>query len=316
MTQKAFLARAVWSLAFWSLASWSFVSCRLSEKQPFAESYLTPLQKRKTGRALQLVQTSEFLKAAALYDELALELKGKTPEILFLFNAGGSYRKAGDCARSALRYQSLLDRALNHPLFKIRGLLEISYSYECLGKLKAGRMALLDITRSARHLPPEIRLSVYPARMSLAFARFQQFDRADSFRTIALNGAMKLRLDYSDEKSLKEGLSRLFFSMGRIYDQKESLETKAFISVFPYHQLYLLQSVFLKGEGWSSKSQREMEKAFKFLRRSLKTTALSAQMKEYVSLSLKEGKLLTEREKDPSLILFYSKLAQEIERAL
>ena len=305
MTQKAILALAVWSLA----------SCRLSEKQPFAESDLTPLQKQKTERALQLVQSSEFLKAASLYDGLALELKGETPEILFLFNAGGSYRKAGDCARSALRYQSLLDRALNYPLFKARGLLEVSYSYECLGKLKAGRMALLDIKSLDRHLPPEIRLTVYPARTSLAFARFQQFDQADFFRALALNGAMQLRLDYSDEKSLKEGLSRLFFSMGRVYDQKENLDPKAFISAFPYHQLYLLQSVFLNGGLWSSKSQTEIKKAFKLLRLSLKSPP-SSRLKDYVRLSLKEGKLLTEREKKPSLILFYSKLAEGIERAL
>ena len=299
-----------------ALISWSLVSCRLSEKRSFSESDLTLSQKQKTDQALQLVQASEFSKAASLYDELALELKDKAPEILFLFNAGGSYRKAGDCARSALRYQRLLDRALKHPLFKSRSLIELSYSYECLGKFKAGRMALSDIKGLERHLPSEIRLSIYPARMSLAFARFQQFDYADTYRMLALNGAMRLRLDYSDEKTLKAGLSRVFFSMGRLYDKKESLRPRALISAFPYHQLYLLQSVFLKGGGWSSQSQKEMEKAFDLLRHSLKAADSSPQLKSYIRLSLKEGRLLVEREKSPSLLSFYSKLAEGIERAL
>ena len=122
-----------------------FVSCRLLEKTSKAVE-LTPLQTANMAKALEFVKSGEFLKAARIYDQLAREQKNNSSEVIFLFNGGSSYREGGDCAASVQRYQHLLDRSLEEPLFKARGLLEISYSYECLGNIKAGYLALADLS--------------------------------------------------------------------------------------------------------------------------------------------------------------------------
>ena len=146
-------------------------ACQLAKKKPFKPD-LNPLQTANMSKALELVKAGEFLKAASLYDELARELKNKPSEIVFLFNSGSSYREGGNCASSVQRYQRLLDRSLNEALFKTRGLLEISYSYECLGNMKAAYLSLADINSLRNHLPKEIRIAVYPARLSIAHASF------------------------------------------------------------------------------------------------------------------------------------------------
>lgn len=276
------------------------------------DSDLSPLQRNTMDKALALVQSGELLKAAFLYDSLAKELKGKSAEIVFLFNGGSSYRGGGDCANSVKRYQRLLDRSFEKDLFKARGLLEISYSYECLGNIKAAFLSLSDINSFRNHLPKEIQITVYPARLSLAHASFQQFDKANGYQALALNGILQLKMRYSSEESIKKNLSRVFYNMGQVYIKEAHLNPRAFLSAFSYHQLYLLQSVFLGDDFWSQKSKKELSRAFNLLQIALKKKRPEPQFKKYIRLSLKEGKLLVEKEKNPELKSFYLKLSNKI----
>lgn len=286
------------------------IHCQLSEKQPMA-SDLSPLQKNVMDKALEFVRSGEFLKAASLYDNLAQELRGKPAEIVFLFNGGSSYRGGGDCESSVKRYQRLLDKSFDKSLFKARGLLEISYSYECLGDIKAAFLSLSDISSFRNHLPKEIQIAVYPARLSLAYARFQQFDKANGYQALALNGILQLKMGHFSEESIKKDLSRVFYNMGQIYLKETHLKTKAFLSAFPYHQLYLLQSVFLQDDFWSQKSKKELSRVFEILQLALKKKRPETQFKKYIRLSLKEGQLLVEKEKTPDLKSFYLKLSKD-----
>ena len=298
-----------------SVLSFFLIHCQLSEKKTIS-SDLNTLQRNSMNKALELVRSGEFLKAAAIYDTLAQTLRGKPAEIVFLFNGGSSYRGGGDCASSVKRYQQLLDRSFENDLFKARGLLEISYSYECLGKPKATYLSLHDISSFRNHLPKEIRIAVYPARLSLAYARFQQFDKANGYQALALNGVLQLKMGHSLEKALKKDLSRVFYNMGQIYIKEPHLNPKAFLSTFPYHQLYLLQSVFLQDDFWSSQSKEELSRAFKLLQMALQKNQSETQFKKYIRLSLKEGQLLVEKEKKPDLKSFYLKLSKEISHLL
>ena len=296
-------------LIFLFLAS----SCRLSDKKPPSVD-LTPLQTANMTKALELVKSGEFLKAAQLYDQLAREQRGKPSEVVFLFNGGSSYREGGDCTRSVQRYQRLLDISFKEPLFKARGLVEISYSYECLGDIKAGYLALSDANSLRGHLPENFQRAIYPARLSLAHARFQQFDKADSYQSLALNGILQLKMEYPSEEALKKGLSRIFYDMGRIHlRQSAHLEPEAFISAFPYHQLYLLQALFLRDDFWSERAEKELLEAFKNLHLSfVRKKSLKVQYKDYILLSLKEGRILVEKEKPPGLKSFYIKESSKI----
>lgn len=288
-------------------------SCKLSDKKPLSVN-LTPLQTANMTRALELVRSGEFLKAARLYDQLAREQRGKPSEVVFLFNGGSSYREGEDCARSVQRYQRLLDRSFKEPLFKARGLVEISYSYECLGNIKAGYLALSDANSLRGHLPKNFQRAIYPARLSLAHARFQQFDKADSYQSLALNGILQLKMEYPSEEALKKGLSRIFYDMGRVHlGQSVHLKPEAFISAFPYHQLYLLQALFLWDDFWSGRAKKELMEAFKNLHLSfIREKSLKVQYKDYILLSLKEGQVLVEKEKSPGLKSFYIKESSKI----
>lgn len=264
------------------------------------------------SQALELVRSGEFLKAASIYDELAGQLRNKPAEVIFLFNSGSSYREAGDCKRSVLRYQRLLDRSFKSDLFKARGLFEISRSYECLGSIKAAYLALADVSSFRSHLPGDIRIAVYPARMSLAHAWFQQFKKADGYQSLALNGILQLKMNYSEEEKMKKALSKVFYNMGQSKMQKENIKPEAFLSAFPYHQLYLLQSVFLRDDLWSAQSRDALQDVFENLSIALKKKSIRKKYKEYILLSLKEGKLLVEKEKNKELKSFYFKLSEKI----
>lgn len=287
------------------------IHCQSFKKQPMA-SDLSSLQRNAMNKALEFVRSGEFLKAASLYDTLAQELRGQPAEIVFLFNGGSSYRGGGDCVSSVKRYERLLDRSFNKDLFKARGLLEISYSYECLGEIKASYLSLSDISSLQNHLPKEIQIAVYPARLSLALARFQQFDKANGYQAIALNGVLQLKMKHLSEASLKKDLSRIFFNMGQIYVKEAYLKPLAFLSSFPYHQLYLLQSVFLQDDVWSPRSKKELSRGFEILQLALKKKHPETQFKEYLRLSLKEGQFLVEKEKSPDLKSFYLNLSKKI----
>ena len=118
-------------------------------------------------------------------------------------------------------------------------------------------------------------------------------------------------MEYPSEEALKKGLSRVFYDMGRVHVKKTHLKPEAFISAFPYHQLYLLQSLFLKEGFWSSKAKEELVRAFENLRLALGKKPLKTKYKDYILLSLKEGRLLVKKEKNSDLKAFYLKLFHE-----
>ena len=99
---------------FWSAGA--FVSCRSAQK-PMSPSDLSPRQLEAMDHALEHVKSRKFLEAAAIYDDLARQLKGRPPEIMMLFNAGGNYREAGRCDLSVSRFQRLLERSLKNQAF-------------------------------------------------------------------------------------------------------------------------------------------------------------------------------------------------------
>ena len=119
-------------------------------------------------------------------------------------------------------------------------------------------------------------------------------------------------MQYSSEEAIKKELSRVFYNMGRVYTKKEHLKPKAFLSAFPYHQLYLLQSLFLQDDFWSTKAKETLAEAFEMLQLSLKEKRMKTQFKDYILLSLQEGELLVKKENKPELKSFYSKLFKKV----
>lgn len=272
-------------------------------------------QVKSMNLAQEYISREEFKKAGKIYDTLVQNLKGKPLEVMMLFNAGSSYREAGDCNTAVARYRRLLDRVLKHPPFKARGLLEISSAYECLGQSRLSFLSLKDAEAVSEHFPWEFQKTVYPARLGIAHTGLEQTDRGTHYQSLALNGILQLKTQYSSEADLTKNLSRLFYFMGRSYTSRNHLNPSVFILSFPHYQLYLLQSIFLKDKTWSSRAEKELTLVFEKLKKALASPAERKKHKNHVLNALKKGEQLSQNETDSFFAVSYKAKAKKI-RAL
>ena len=260
-------------------------------------------------KALSLMKNKEFIKAGKLYDELSVSLKDSSSKILMLFNAGVSYKEAGKCNKAILRQRSVLDHSLKIPELKARSLLELSYIYECLGNNEMTLLILKDLKKFREALPLDWNQILYPARLALAFARMDDKKSADEYNSLSLKKVLDYRKIFSKDTQLTDYISRIFYLMGRSYVKKENIKADSFLSAFFYHQLFLLQSLFLKDKIWSKMAENELNLLFDKLSFSL--TQLPKKEKEkykkIITKALKAGKALAEKEKSTKWINFYNK---------
>lgn len=289
-----------------------FLSACSSTKKPFTAADLTAEQIKSMDQAQEYVQERKFKKAGEIYDVLAESLRGKTLEVMMLFNGGSSYREGGDCKTAVARYRRLLDQALRYTRFKARGLLEISFAYECLGQTRLSFLSLKDVAAFRNYLPLDFQRTVYPARLGIVYAAMEKLQQGTRYQSQALNGILQLKRQYSSEKELSQNLSRLFYFMGRSYVLKSSLDPPSFILSFPHHQLYLLQSIFLKDKTWSVRSEKELFLVFEKLEKALNSPDLRKKYKNYVLKALKNGEILSQNETDSFLIVSYKARAKKI----
>ena len=289
-----------------------FISCSSMNKKPLSTEDLTIKQIKKLNQAQSHIEQKEFKKAGEIYDTLAKDLRGKPLEVMMLFNGGSSHREAGHCETAVTRYRRLLDKSLKHLNFKARGLLEISFAYECLGKNRLSFLSLKDASAFRGYLSLEFQRTVYPARVGIAYAAMEQPQKSLHYQTLALNGSLQLKRQYTSEKELSQSLSRLFYFMGRSYTLKSHLSSVPFIMSFPHHQLYLLQSIFLKDSTWSSRSEKELILVFEKLKIALKSPALRKKYKNFILAALKKGEILSQNETDSFFTVSYKAKANKI----
>ena len=271
------------------------------------ESQLNPQESKEFEQAFQYVQNKEFKKAAEIYDKLIKNLSNETAEPLMLFNAGSVYRELGDCDTSVRRYRHLLEKSFNQLRFKSRGLLEISYSYECLGKTKLSFVSLKDLSLIRKNLTLPFNLSIYPARLGIAYARAGKLLRAEQYKSLALNGILQLKTRYSSEEKLNKELSSFFYMMGRSYVQKKYLEPRVFLRAFPHYHLYLWQALFIEDKEGASLAQKELISIYDKLKQSLKNQKNSRAERANVKQSFKDIELLLNKEKKSQLKKFFNK---------
>ena len=304
MFSKLLLYPVSFSLAF-------FLAACSSTKKPLNAADLKTEQIKSMKQAQEYVQQRKFKKAGEIYDTLAKSLKGKPLEVMMLFNGGSSYREGGDCETAVARYRRLLDQALKHTRFKARGLLEISFAYECLGQTRLSFLSLKDVAAFREYLPLDFQRAVYPARLGIVYAAMEKPQKSARYQSLALNGILRLKSPYSSEKDLSQNLSRLFYFMGRSYALKSRLKPASFILSFPHYQLYLLQSIFLKDKTWSARSEKELSLVFEKLERALNSPDLRKKYKNHVLTALKKGEMLSQNETDSFFCCFLQSQSQK-----
>ena len=295
----------------------SFSACRSLQTEPQLAD-LAPEHIKKVEQAYVHMKENNFLKSARIYDELSQLLKGKSVESMMLFNAGSSYRMLKDCQKSISRYRSMIEKSVNQLPLKSRGLLEMSYSYECLGDIKASFLALKDAGDLRVYLPVDHNQIVYPARLSIAYAWFGKKEKAENYKSFALTGVLQSKTRYTSEETMKNVLSELFFTMGRSYTLKDNLKLSFFVPAFSYHQLYLLQSLFLDHSKWSKKAKKELVSLFDRLYLLLYPLKMKERLKykKELARAFQDGRKVVGAEKSSTWNLFYRKQVKKIKPLL
>ena len=273
---------------------------------------LSQEQIEKMNQALSFMEKREYLKGAAIYDELSQLLTDKSTKIFMFFNAGVAYKEAGQCKKALIRYRKLLDHSLKYPIFKARGLIEISYIYECLGKDELALLSLKDVKKHISFLPWSLGQVIYPARLAIAQARLEQLSTAEHYRSLSLTRVLQSKAVFSSEKELNEQVSRIFYLMGRSYVKKEHIKPPSFLKSFSYHQLYLLQSLFLKDKKWSTLAEKELNLLFDKLFFSLSKIKNKQKYKKLLMQIMEEAQMLIEKEKSKKWNKFYSEKSKSV----
>ena len=294
------------------------ISCATLQQPTTQLSDLNPYQLAQFQKAIEYAKKEKLLKAAEIYDNLAKHLSGKSLEVVMLFNSGSLYRQLGDCEKSVDRYRKTLEKSLRNPTLKSRTLLEISYSYECLGNFKSSYLSLKDLEYSKTHLSQELAKFVYPARLGIAYSWMGKKSQAKRTKLSVLKEmAIHKTLNPSDKK-LENHSSFLFYSMGKSHTKITNLKDQKFIRAFPYHQFYLLQSILFNNKDWSHRSKKELAKLFDnlvyvFARSNQKDRNKYA---EEISKSLGDSKDIIKKEKSPKIRHFYNKQTAKIRKFL
>ncbi|MDE0092660.1 MAG: hypothetical protein OXN83_05205 [Oligoflexia bacterium] len=291
--------------------TFSLSSC-VSSKKDTKSSALSQEQMEQMEQALSLMKKKDFIKAGALYDQLSVSLKDSSTKILMLFNAGVSYKEAGECKKALSRQRSVLDHSLKIPDFKSRALLELSYIYECLDKPEMTLLTLKDLEKFRTALPWAWNHILYPARLSIAFSRLGNKSQADKYKSRSLEKILEYKRNFTTEKDIQEKVSQIFYLMGRSYVKKDHLKAPTLLQSFFYHQLFLLQSLFLKDKIWSKLAEQELNLLFNKLTLALSQTKEKEKYTEHITEALKTGKIMIEKEKQKKWTAFYNKKSQLI----
>lgn len=267
-------------------------------------------------QAFSFVEKREFLQAALIFDDLAKALKDSSSKNLMLFNAGSAYRSAGHCKKALNRYRKLLDHSLKDPSFKARGLMEISFVYECLGNRELAFVSLKDLEPLLSSLPWNLSQMIYPARLALAQAGLGKIVQAENYKSLSFTRVLQFKSAFSSEKELNKQMSRSFYLMGRSYVKKEHINPESFFQTFSYHQLYLLQSLFLKDKVWSDLSKKELQALFDKLVFALSKFKEKQKYKKFLLQNIREAQILINKEQSKEWRRFYFKSSQPVVKLL
>ena len=267
---------------------------------------------------MQLMVKEDFLGAAKLFDSLisSQSVKNQDIQMMSFYNAGLAYKRAGDCERSLSRFRSVLDRSLKRfKEFQAISLLEISTVYECLGHNNQSLSSLKDLEGKLRYLNVSFQQVLYPARLSLAWAKQGNREKANRYQSLALDQLSNYRKSLREEELEKE-LARLFYLMGKSYVKKRYLQAESFVSSFLYHQLFLLQALVLKESHWSRVAKAELDKLFNYLEFVIlqDKTKYKASIKEAMSVGLAFVTKMTDKEKGKVLREDYFQKTKRIEK--
>ncbi len=272
---------------------------------------LSPQHIAQSEKALSFIKNQEFLKGAIIYDKLARSVKDPTSKALMLFNAGVAYKEAGQCEKSLKYHQKFLRQRGSPAQLEVRGLMEQSYAYECLGDIKQAFLSLKSAQKKLDDGPWLLRNAIYPARQAIAQAGLGKIPQAERYKTLALDKILQSRSAFSTEEELNHEIRRTFYLMGRSYAKKDQFPPSAFLRAFPYHQLFLLQALFIPVENKDELAIKELYLLFDKLFFAISRVKNKAKYKGPLTEALLSANAWIQRENLKKLEIFYSQKSKK-----
>ncbi len=201
----------------------------------------------------------EYSAVIPVFERLSEKYRGRDLEWPALYNLAGAYKETGRCRKAEKIYQRLLLKTKKQPHLKPRIYLSLSYVYECLGQAEQTFTALKEGKRYIHHLPEEVRLIEYPARLGTAHIRMGEDKTGRDLRKEVYRNLSAMKKTFRISSAADKNFARYFYIIGRSHIQKDHIVSlHRFLKMFSHYQLYLTQSVLLSSGKWSVKAEKEL----------------------------------------------------------
>lgn len=130
-----------------------------------------------------------------------------------------------------------------------------SFSHEALDDDSRVLAHLLEAYSFREQLPADKGLAEIPARLAVTYQRIGQDNEAAMYSRLAEQGLAQTRAQSKEGLNSQE-LARIYFQMGSHIQRPLTEDTlQASIASFSRGQIFLLKSIEVQGEPWSSKSK-------------------------------------------------------------
>ena len=252
-----------------------------------------------------------YARALPIFEKLAKKYQGWDLEWAALYNMASSYKELKQCERAENIYQTLLSRK-NLPLhLKPHIYLSLSYTYECLGQKTNTLIALREGRQYLNHLPVDIRLIEYPARLSLAYIRMDEDQTGLKMQKQVYQNLEIVKKTFRISSAADKNFSQYFYIIGRSYIRTDHIQLHQFLKMFLYYQAYLTQSVLLNSGKWSIKAERELGDLYRKMWVALKKQKNKKVYQPSVKKVLNQLKNIERNSKDKRIRYIYLNLRKK-----
>jgi tetratricopeptide (TPR) repeat protein len=218
------------------------------------------LQNRDFGSAASLLDAGKYREAEVAFEEFLRKHPTSDLEFMAYFNLGAAAEGQSQCQKAVDMYRKILRGGKNkNTQIEAQAMFRLSYAYECLKDDAKVIASLRDLEARRGMLSDEMALAEWPARLAAAYARSGNRDLAERYFRMAEGGLKDLNSRTRDPQRKKELLARTLFFMGSMERQRfDPRKDDAYLRGVGYLQAYLLKSVELETEPWSSKASAQI----------------------------------------------------------
>ena len=245
------------------------ISCSSSVPRNLLQPVTQDLQAFQQG--LEYMDKGAYKQAAKAFEALQVANPHSQVDILTLYNAGSAYEGLKNCKKAIEYFKKTVHHAATNKMSQIeaQALLRLSHAYECLGR-DDKVIATLETLRGKKQLkfPREVIAAEIPARIGGAYTRLGDKGLGDEFFKEAERGLQLLRDEKKDVYQQRDLLAKALFLMGQIHINQLPVK---YLRSLNRQQVYLLKSVELESQKWSTVSMVQLINIYDHLWNSIKS---------------------------------------------